>query len=213
MAARKPRRYNVRDRLGHWVWPRSYGGKRCPHACCQGKRPHPAGFPVLLNSKQVRNSSDHKLRTEYFRNDRNELARRQIERELDRRDAVDRRREAAAARQASRKLDRGVALEARRRAAERATNGYMVNARGRAIGVSDTRVLTSRRDAEKYGTDELRAFLDAEARGRRRETAGAAEKRRPAATRRGASPSITDADSYLNPNHRLNRRLAARRNR
>jgi hypothetical protein len=38
-------RWLGRDLRGHFTDPATVG-KRCPHACCQGKRAHPAGRPV-----------------------------------------------------------------------------------------------------------------------------------------------------------------------
>lgn len=209
---RARRRYNIRDLLGHWVKPRSERGKMCPHACCRGKRVHPANFPVILPRKLLREASDRELMDHYGKHEGNGNARRQLEAEMNRRDRADARRRGADARKAAATMEREAARHARWEAAERATRGNMLNARGRRAGISERRVLTNRADAEKYGSDELLAFLDSENRGRRRETAGGAYKRsRTAAGQRAVAERVVDAESYLNPNHRLNRRLAARR--
>lgn len=197
-------RYNVRDLLGHWVKPKSAGGKMCPHACCKGKRVHPANFPVILPRELLRKASERDLMKHYQRmgadDPTHDRARRQIEAEIDRREQAERRRAASAERAKDRRsiaaADREVAYHARFRQAEDATKGYMVTATGRARGITERQVLTRKDVARRYGSDELLAFLGID---------------RGAGRRSSAAPRITDAESYLNPNHRLNRRLEARR--
>jgi hypothetical protein len=151
--------YNVRDLLGHWVKPRSRRGKMCPHACCRNKRVHPANFPVILPSALLRRASDDDLAEQYRRHGGDARARAQVEREMNRRDQRDRRRVAVAGRAAERRTDRQVARHARFLAAERATNGNMVNKKGRARGISDERVLFGPPSvARRYGSDELLAY-------------------------------------------------------
>lgn len=60
-------RYKVRDLIGHFVKPRSAGGKMCPHACCRNKRVHPDNMPVILPSKLLRRASDEDLAAHYDR--------------------------------------------------------------------------------------------------------------------------------------------------
>lgn len=159
---KRRRFYNVRDLLGHWVKPRSLREKMCPHACCRGKRVHPANFPVILPKQLLRQASDTELADHYGKHAHNGNARRQIEAEMVRRD----RRKASASRATdrarARASDRAAAKDALWLRAERATNGNLVNARGRKLGISDRRVLTNARDAERYGTRELVEFLESE---------------------------------------------------
>jgi hypothetical protein len=164
MPSSKPRRYNVRDLLGHWVKPKSERGKMCPHACCRGKRVHPANFPVILPRQLLREATDQQLADHYGKHSHNGNARRQIEAEMNRRDRVQANRARAAERSRSRRFARAEDYDRRWLAAERATNGNMLNRRGRLAGVSERRVLTNRRDADRYASDELRAWLEAEQR-------------------------------------------------
>lgn len=39
-------RWSIRDLRGHYAH-RADSGRPCPHACCRGTRPHPAGLPVM----------------------------------------------------------------------------------------------------------------------------------------------------------------------
>jgi hypothetical protein len=148
--------YNIRDLLGHWVKPRSAKGKMCPHACCRNKRVHPANFPVVLPSKLLRQATDSELANHYGRHASNERVRRQIERELERRDLADRRRQGARERQRSRMYQRQEAIEHAFLDAESATRGNMLNKKGRALGISERSLLTGSEDrARRYASEEL----------------------------------------------------------
>lgn len=180
--------YNIRDLLGHWVKPRSMREKMCPHACCRGKRVHPANFPVILPRKLLRESTDRELMQHYGRHAGNGNARRQLEAEMERRDRASARRKASSERAFSRQLARTQEADRRWEAAERATRGNMLNERGRRAGVSERRLLTSSRDADRYASDEMRAYLDSEGRRTRTLSASGAYKvsRRAAGRRRVA---------------------------
>lgn len=167
-------RYNIRDWLGHWVKPRTAGGKPCPHACCRGRRQHPPNFPVILGRDTLRAASDQQLAEHYAKHAGNGNARRQIEAEMNRRDRADERRKAAAGRSAARRMAADSERHRRLIDAEAATKGYMVTERGRARGITDWQVLTRKDVARRYGSDELLAYLDIDrqAGNRRRRTAG-----------------------------------------
>jgi hypothetical protein len=158
-------RYNVRDLLGHWVRPRSRQGAMCPHACCRNKRVHPANMPVILPNRLLRRASEDDLAAHYQNVSRGdsaeqEAARYQVLAEMERRDeAAERRRQAAARHRAilfNRRLEREEAVELAFQQAERDTNGYMLNRRGQALGISDRSLLTgSEARARKYASEEL----------------------------------------------------------
>jgi hypothetical protein len=124
----------------------------------------------------LRVASDRQLTQHYSRHESNGNVRRQLEAEMNRRDTVDARRKAAAQRAFTRRTDAAAEIERRSQAAEAATKGYMVNDRGRAAGVSTRRLLTNSRDAERYASPEMRAYLESEGRGTRTLSASGAYK-------------------------------------
>jgi hypothetical protein len=91
---------------------------------------------------------------EFERRDRRDQARR--EREQRARE----RREAAAANRAVRRTEDEIERERIRVQAEAATRGYLVNARGRRLGINPDEILTGRqRVFDRYASDEAREFF------------------------------------------------------
>jgi hypothetical protein len=165
--AREPR-----DQIGHWVEP-SGGGRPCHHKCCQGYRVHPRRLPVRLDRTYLRSLSEDDLVAElqqYQRySDTHEAGFLQII-------AEDTRRAESAERAAARKER---AADKRRRAseehrdevyrqwlaAENATNGYMLNAAGKAAGIDERTLFTgSGARVNKYASPELREYFAAHGR-------------------------------------------------
>jgi len=152
--------YNIRDLLGHWVKPRTRQGKMCPHACCRNKRVHPENFPVLLPRELLRKAPERDLITHYEKVNDNDRASAQLLGEIDRRDQAGKlraaRRQGAERRRFTRRVERQELVEGEITRAERATNGYMVNAAGRRRGVTAESLFTGKESrALRYATPEL----------------------------------------------------------
>ncbi|HMD25235.1 MAG TPA: hypothetical protein VKH61_14135 [Streptosporangiaceae bacterium] len=144
--------YNVRDTLGHYVRPKSARGDLCPHSCCQGKRRHPARLPAYIPPKMLKQASDNQLAEHYSEHGDCPKCRRQIEREMDRRDLAEARQRGAR----SRATERGETVEHHYVTAERETRGSMVNRKGQAAGVDPRSLFTgSEERARRYASDEL----------------------------------------------------------
>ena len=155
--------YNVRDMLGHFVRPRSAAGDMCEHACCRGRRHHPAGRPKILPRKALRHASDANLEAQYERaqgdSKHDERVRAQVLHEMDRRDAAAKASKDKAAVRYSRQLEQADAQEASIVAAEAATQGNMVNKKGRGRGIDPRTLITGRAENfERYASDELKEF-------------------------------------------------------
>jgi hypothetical protein len=154
-------RYSVRDLLGHFVRPKSARGDLCPHSCCRNRRPHPENWPAYLKPRTLRTASDEDLAEHYVQHGGCEKCRGQILREMDRRDVREQRAKTARQRRFARSLERQEAIEASWQAAERATNGNMLNAKGRARGIDDRSLFTGSEDrAYRYASDELKAHWE-----------------------------------------------------
>jgi hypothetical protein len=150
--------YNIRDLLGHWVKPKSAREKMCPHACCRGKRVHPANYPVILPDRLLRRATDHDLADGYDRGSQQRRA--QILAEMERRDQLQIRRH-------ERALEHKRRLYAKRLAhteevdrawleAEHATKGNMLNKAGKAAGVDERSLFTGPESvARRYASEEL----------------------------------------------------------
>lgn len=160
-------RYSIRDLLGHFVKPAKREGRMCPHACCRGRRPHPDRFPVLLPADVARSASDTELVRHLQKESvgRSDAAVAQVVGELDRRE----KREAKAQARRARAKDRRVSAQSAYRdylevewiAAESATNGQMVNKRGRARGIDPRSLWTANeRTRAAYASEELRRYWD-----------------------------------------------------
>jgi hypothetical protein len=154
--------YNRRDLIGHWVKKTQPVQRMCGHACCRGRRVHPDNYPVILPDKLLRRASDDDLTEGYERG--SDRRRAQILAELDRRDRADADRKQKAkdrdARRFSRQLAHGEEVDRVWLEAEAATNGYMVNKRGQAAGISDRYLMTApERDVRRYATDELLEYF------------------------------------------------------
>lgn len=166
-------KYDRRDRLQHWIRKEQPEQRTCTHACCRGYREHPKDWPVIPAKRSLRRASDKELMSHYERVSRGRTAQHryaeaQILAEAQRRDDRDRarreraemRREAVAANRANAQADREAAAHAIRMEAEAATGGYLVNAEGRARGISDAEILTGREAVfVRYATREAKDFF------------------------------------------------------
>lgn len=152
-----------RDWFGHFATP-DEAGRPCVHACCRSMRPHPRNWPVHLPSRQLRSASEQQL-TEHYDAHQGDTAadrraRDQVLYELNRRDKRDERKAGAQQRKvervSARRLERAEAVDREWAAAEAATNGYMLNKRGREAGVNERTLFTGPESrARKYASDEL----------------------------------------------------------
>jgi hypothetical protein len=152
--------YSTRDLLGHFVAPKSAEGKMCPHACCRNRRVHPSNMPVILPSKLLRRASDEDLAAHYEKvqgdSRKDERARAQVLHEMERRDNEAKTKDTRAHAKYSRQLEQAEVQEQSIVAAEAATNGNMVNAKGRARGINERTLITGREETfRRYASDEL----------------------------------------------------------
>jgi hypothetical protein len=155
-------KYNRRDLIGHYVKQASPEQKMCQHACCRGRRVHPENYPVILPSKLLRSASDDDLARGYALGTERRQA--QILHEMERRDreqitkaqkAKDRK-----ARQHAREFAHAEEIDRVWLEAEAATNGNMLNKKGRAAGISDRWLMTaSEPDVRRYGSEELHNYF------------------------------------------------------
>lgn len=169
--------YNRRDQIGHWVTKQTPVYRPCNHACCRGYRAHPSNWPVIPAKMAYRTATDDQLAAHYAKvsgieDDRQargvEL---QILHEFERRDRRDvrrrereqqarERREARAANRAVQRTEIEVERERIRVQAEAATRGYLVNAKGRRLGINPDEILTGRQAVfQRYASDEAREFF------------------------------------------------------
>lgn len=154
--------YNRRDLIGHWVKKQQPTQKMCGHACCRGRRVHPDNYPDVLPSKLLRSASDRDLGDAFGQG--TDERRMQIIHELERRD-----REQAAklerakdrkARAFSKRVAHGEEIDRVFLEAEAATKGNMLNAKGRAAGISDHYLMTApEAEVRRYASDELLAYF------------------------------------------------------
>ena len=179
--------YNQRDRFGHFVSPPTAANRPCPHACCQGRRPHPARLPVRLDRQVLRGMGSDELERElehyvHFRETHDEGAV-QIAAELDRRDESARKAEAR--KQRAKERRRAAEEEYRDEVyrqwlrAEAETKGYMLNKEGQRAGISERSLFTGPESrVRKYATRELIDFFEANPRPTRASWFGSARSRR-----------------------------------
>lgn len=169
--------YNRRDQIGHWVTKEQPVYRPCTHACCRGYRAHPSNWPVIPAKAVYRTATDDQLAAHYTKmvgveNDpKARGAELQILAEFERRDRAEMRRrereqvrqrraEAIANNRAVRRTEAEVERERIRVQAEAATRGYMVNARGRALGINPDEILTGREAVfQRYASDEARDYF------------------------------------------------------
>jgi hypothetical protein len=169
--------YNRRDQIGHWVNKEQPVYRPCRHACCRGYRAHPSNWPVIPARAAYRTATDDQLAAhyqklvavendpkarggelqilaEFERRDRREMRRRE-------REAVrERRREAVANNRAARRTEAEVERERIRVQAEAATQGYLVNRKGRSLGINPDEILTGREAVfQRYASDEAREYF------------------------------------------------------
>lgn len=166
-------RYDRRDRLQHWVRKEQPEQRHCSHACCRGYHEHPKNWPVLPQKRALRRASDYELASHFARVSRgrtgeHRTAENQVLAEMQRRDDVQRakearaeqRRQAVAGNRAAAQMDREAAAHSIRMQAEAATGGYLVGPEGRARGISDAEILTGREDVFiRYATREAKDFF------------------------------------------------------
>jgi len=174
------RYYNRRDLIGHWIRKQQRQQQPCTHACCRGYRVHPANYPVILPDRTLHRATDEELERHYRKVNAQETpqartAELQILHELERRDRADlarrdraraweerrtQHREAVAANRAAARMEREGEAHRIRLEAEERTKGYLVNATGRARGISDEEVLTGREDVFiRYATPEAKEYF------------------------------------------------------
>jgi len=166
------RYYDRRDLIGHWIRKQQRQQQPCTHACCRGYRVHPANYPVILPDRTLHRATDEELERHYRKVNAQETpqartAELQILHELERRDRAraweERRtqhREAVAANRAAARMEREGEAHRIRLEAEERTKGYLVNATGRARGISDEEVLTGREDVFiRYATPEAKEYF------------------------------------------------------
>lgn len=154
--------YNRRDQIGHWVTREQPVYRPCHHACCRGYTAtddqlaaHYTKMIGVENDPQAR-GAELQILAEFERRDRREQKRRE------RAALAERRREAIAANRAIRRTENEVERERIRVRAEAATRGYLVNAKGRRLGINPDEVLTGRQAVfERYASDEARDFFRA----------------------------------------------------
>lgn len=156
--------YNRRDLIGHWVKKSQPVQRMCGHACCRGKRVHPENYPVVMPDKLLRRATEDDLAKGYAAG--NEKRQAQILAEMERRDRADvdraKRRTDAEGRRRARYYAHAEEIDRVWLEAEAATNGYMVNKRGQAAGISDRYLMTApARDVRRYATDELKEYFAA----------------------------------------------------
>jgi hypothetical protein len=175
-------RHYRRDLIGHFIRNQQRTQQPCTHACCRGYRVHPSNYPVILPDRTLHRASDEDL-AEHFGKVAGEdtpQARRaeaQILHEMERRDRIEmgrrerataregrqrQHREAVAANRAAVRMEREAEDQRIRMEAEARTKGYLVNARGRALGISDEEILTGREEVFiRYATPEAKEYFAA----------------------------------------------------
>jgi hypothetical protein len=164
--------YDRRDQIGHWVKRDQQILRPCRHACCRGYWAHPHNWPIIPANRALRRATDEQLASRYAKLTREENdpkargAELQIISEFERRDRAETKRrdkeqqrrqhrEAVASNRAVRRTEQQVEVERVRVASEAATLGYMVNAKGRARGISPDEILTGREAVfRRYASDE-----------------------------------------------------------
>jgi hypothetical protein len=125
------------------------------------RRTHPDKMPAVIPPKMLKRASDDELANHYGKHWDCEKCQKQIIGELDRRDRVKRARIATGARNKARALERHEHVEREILAAEKATNGYMLNAKGQARGISERSLFTGSEDrAIRYASEELRRYWE-----------------------------------------------------
>lgn len=169
--------YNRRDQIGHWVTKQQPVYRPCTHACCRGYRAHPSNWPIIPAKMAYRTATDDQLAAHYTkltavendpkarggelqilaefeRRDRREMRRRE------RKQVRERRREAIASNRAVRRTEAEVERERIRVQAEAATQGYLVNRKGRNLGIDPDEILTGREAVfQRYASDEARDYF------------------------------------------------------
>lgn len=149
--------YNIRDLLGHFV--RGKGGHRCPHKCCRGRRPHPPQKPLIPDRAVIRAMTDEQLAKSVDWNDPKSV--KAFIGEAERRDRADARKRARMDKAARDRDDHTIAVEAAYLQAEHETRGNLLSKAGKAAGVDPKSLWTgSERRANKYASEELRAYFD-----------------------------------------------------
>lgn len=134
--------YNIRDRAGHWI-ERTRKGRKCPHWWCRAREMSEAELLRHLEHAH----DDHRARI--------------IVRELDRREARDKRRERRANEKSAAREEHLLAVESAFTAAESETRGHMLSKAGKAAGVNPQSLWTGpEARARRYASEELRAYWD-----------------------------------------------------
>jgi hypothetical protein len=132
-------------------------------------RPHPENWPVHLPSRQLRSASDTELLAYYSargaESGSDARARDQVLYEMQRRDVAAERAEAREERRRTRyaasRSEKRAVIENEYVRAEAATNGYMLNERGREAGVEPRTLFTGPESrARKFASEELLEYWE-----------------------------------------------------
>ncbi len=174
------RYYDRRDLIGHWIKKQQRQQQPCTHACCRGYRVHPDNYPVILPDRTLHRATDEELAEHYTKmsHENTPQARRaevQILHEMERRDRLEmqrrerartreerqrQHREAVAAGRGAARMEREADAQRIRLEVEAETKGYLVNAQGRARGISDEEILTGREEVfRRYASEEAREYF------------------------------------------------------
>lgn len=179
--------YDKRDTLGHFVTPPARQGKPCMHKCCRGYRPHPDHLPVRLDRAYLRTLTDAEVEHELSRYsnyvDTHEAGFLQVVAEITRRDESA--KKAVARKERARRRREDAESEYRDEvyrqwlSAEAATNGVMLNKRGRAAGIDERTLFTGPESRVRaYASPELVEYFEYHPRPTRASWFGSAKSRR-----------------------------------
>lgn len=179
--------YDVRDRFGHWVTPRSQQGHPCHHRCCRGHREHPANLPVKIDRGYLRTLSESDLESELGKYvhywDTHERGAVQIMAEIDRRQLSEQRaaarKDRARYRREQREQEYRDEVYRQWLTAEAETKGVMLNKAGQKAGINERSLFTGPESrVRKYASPELIEFFESHPRPTRASWFGSAQSRR-----------------------------------
>lgn len=127
----------------------------CPPHKARSAKPRHEHWPDVLDKATLRDATDDELQAHFTHRD-NPRTHKQVLREMQRRDDVASRAKSAKERARSRRFERWENVDREIVAAEAATNGYFLNAKGKASGINDWELFTGdARKADRYASEEL----------------------------------------------------------